>query len=390
MRILHISADFPDSFVPAKTRAISMLIDMVDAQFEHDVISLNRVSPSAGELASMLCGQGRVLAETRSIDNVLACRYRALPKGLLHRTSLLRLADALFNKIACGPRPDLIVGHKLTVEGFVAAELAQRLGVPYALTIQGNTDTRILRIRPDLQPSLTPIFHGAEVVFALAPWALAQVSALLGTRSRPSLCLPCPTDIDTPLEPTMAGTGLVSAFHLRNARLKNLSGMVTAMETVSKATPGAQLAILGGGNPVDIALCRKIVGKSPNITFEGNIDRDHLRQRFNRATAFVLPSLRESFGMVFVEALFCGLPIVYPADRAIDGYFDDLPFAIRVNPDDPRSIATGIDFAIRNEASLKASLAHWQKSDAPDRFIRSTIAAAFADGLMIALRQGHD
>lgn len=42
MRILHVSADLPDPLVPAKTRAISSLLDLVP-EHEPRVWSLNRV-----------------------------------------------------------------------------------------------------------------------------------------------------------------------------------------------------------------------------------------------------------------------------------------------------------------------------------------------------------
>jgi glycosyltransferase involved in cell wall biosynthesis len=46
----------------------------------------------------------------------------------------------------------------------------------------------------------------------------------------------------------------------------------------------------------------------------------------------VLPSLNETFGMVYVEALFSGIPVIYTAGTAIDGYLDGLDVGIAVPP----------------------------------------------------------
>ena len=45
-------------------------------------------------------------------------------------------------------------------------------------------------------------------------------------------------------------------------------------------------------------------------------------ETLNGYTALVLPTLRETFGMVYIEALFAGVPILYSQDRGVDGFFD--------------------------------------------------------------------
>jgi glycosyltransferase involved in cell wall biosynthesis len=104
----------------------------------------------------------------------------------------------------------------------------------------------------------------------------------------------------------------------------------------------------------------------------------------NAATAFVLPSRRETFGLVFTEALFAGLPVIYPKGTAIDGYFDGHSFALPVNASDPASIADAMQEAIQREEELKAALSDWQRSSHAKQFQRPSIAANFAAGLIHA------
>ena len=52
--ILHLSGDFPDPIEPFKTKAMRSLVDLTATRFEHHVISINRVSPSALETAGEL------------------------------------------------------------------------------------------------------------------------------------------------------------------------------------------------------------------------------------------------------------------------------------------------------------------------------------------------
>ena len=117
-------------------------------------------------------------------------RYAAPGRGLFHRTMLLGLGESLANRLAKRARPRLLVGHKLSIEGIAVAHAARLLGVPYAIAVQGNTDTRILTARPDLRPALARVWHQAAVVFPFAPWAQRAVEARLGTRRGTTVPLP--------------------------------------------------------------------------------------------------------------------------------------------------------------------------------------------------------
>lgn len=114
-RILHLSADYPDSFQPNKTRAIAGLVEGTADQFEHLVISLNR----AGGLAALL--QPGAQLESRLAGQVLAVRYAAPPAIVAIARAMDRLADRLASRLQrIGFQPDLIQAHKLTVEGPLA------------------------------------------------------------------------------------------------------------------------------------------------------------------------------------------------------------------------------------------------------------------------------
>jgi len=383
VRVLHVSADFPDPVAPDKTRVIQNLLALTQDRFMHRVISLNRKSP---DLAALLRGPSAAMPPAAvPFDWGEALTYEAPGRGLFHRSYLLRIADAIAERIEGQPRPDLIVGHKLTVEGIVVQRLSAITGVPFAITIQGNTDGKILAARPDLAPVFRSIFRQAASVTAFAPWALAQVAARLGERTGPTAIVPCPTELDTPMPPRPGGHGLLSLFHLRGHANKNLKGMADALRLLDARGTPQTLAICGGGSAQDAAAARHSAAAAPGLSFEGALSRDAVPTRMNAASAFVLPSFRESFGLVFIEALFAGLPIIYPQDRAVSGWFDDCPFAIPVPPRDTRAIADAMARAVREERALKEALAAWQVSSDAQRFGRTAIARAYAEALEAGL-----
>lgn len=379
-RIVHVSGDFPDPLVPGKTPVIRTLLELTANGFAHDVVSLNRVTPRWRDL----CRKAIAISEQVAFDGGVALRYAAPGRGLWHARMLHRLGHWLADYLADDP-PDLLVGHKLTIEGLAVARAADLLGRPYALSLQGNTDGKILAARPDLRGLFARVFHGAAEIFPFAPWTLHEVEQRLGARPRPSAMLPCPTDLDQPLAPNLPGDGFVSAFHLRHHRNKNLAGLVAAHSQLRAEGMDLPLEIIGGGAPSDVARCREIAARNGAVRFAGALDREALRRRLNRATAFVLPSHRESFGLVYIEALFAGLPIIYPRGAAVDGYFDGCAFALKVDAEDRASIAAAMREMAANEAALKQSLREWQGSAHAQGFTRGAIAGRFASGLQKAL-----
>lgn len=385
-RILHLTGDFPDPFDGGKTRVIRNLVEMTADKFDHRVISINRISPAPTRLFTGMPGIDNVVTETKPFEYGEAVRYSAPGRGLYHRTMLYHLGDWIAARIAASQwKPDLLVGHKLTIEGIAIRRAAKRLGLPYALSIQGDTDTRILGFRPDLAQELAAVLDGASMTFPFTPWAWEAIAGRLGLAAAPHVLLPCPTDIDEPLAPRMDGEGLVSVFHLRSFRRKNLCNLARAVALVAEQEPDVRLSVVGGGDARDVAGCRRLTDKVSQISLAGPMGREQVRRRLNAAAGFVLPSRGETFGLVFVEAMFAGTPVIYPRGRAIDGYFDGLPFAIPVDAKDPKSIAAAIREVHRNQNALKEALGEWQESDHAKTFRRPAIAAAFAEGLARAM-----
>lgn len=386
-RVVHVSGDFPDPVDADKTKAVRSLVNLTDGHFNHSVYSLNRVGPGLPSLLSAVVkgvGTPRLKVETTTFDQGVAVRYFAPGRGIYHKTMLEQLGDWLAEELADDP-PALLVGHKLTIEGIVVARAARKLCIPYALSLQGDTDTKILGARRDLRAVFGRIYRDASVVFPFAPWTRDQVEQRIGGRSGPTVMLPCATHIETVLPPKATGNGLVSVFHLKSAQRKNLQGMVQAAKLLEAKGSTIDLRIIGGGSAHDVAACEALVENTKSVTLAGPADRDGVRAAMNAAAGFVLPSLRESFGMVFIEALKSGVPIAYPQGTAVDGYLDGLPFAIRVNARDPASIAAAMQTLVEKQTELKAGLAEWLSGEGVKRFSDERIARDFSDGLNAAL-----
>jgi len=383
--VLHLTGDFPDSIDSDKTQVIRHLVDLTSDKFEHHVVSINRTTPANLAIVRSIVRPGELTIVSEQFAYGTALAYSAPPKGIRHETRLVQLGRWLADYIACmGRKPALIVGHKLAIEGIAVREAARLTKLPYALSIQGDSDTKIMDFRPDLNGTFRNILSGAGFVFPFSPWSWKGVVEKLGEPSAPNAILPCPTELDNSQSPKVTHNGMISVFHLKNYRRKNFATLAQAMTQLDR--DGApRLDVIGGGGGSELSACNRIARSRDSIRLLGSKSRAEVRIALNAASGFVLPSRRETFGLVFIEALFAGTPIIYPEGTAVDGLFDGAPFALSVPARDPRAIANAIRTVMARESELKAELASWQVSDHAKQFQREHIASTFVDGLKTAI-----
>lgn len=84
-----------------------------------------------------------------------------------------------------------------------------------------------------------------------------------------------------------------------------------------------------------------------------------LKEKYKEADIFILPSTIEGFGMVFLEAMNYGLPVIGSNVGGIPEIIDDGKNGFLVDPENPKEIAEKIriifeDEALRNKISENA------------------------------------
>ena len=361
-RILHLSADYPDCLDQAKTRAIQGLIEGTGDQFEHRVISLNRSGGAAG-----LLSPGRI-RQMVSEDAVLACRYTAPPASFAVAAAMRSLAWQIGQRLQTeGWRPALIQGHKLSVEGIMARQLSRQLTVPYVLTLQGNTDQKLLRHRPHRRPLMRRVWHGARAIMAFAPWTALWCTNQLGTRADPVAIIPCILSKGAVIPPCPAPPLIRTAFNLDFWQNKNVAALLAAMALLLASGQPARLEIAGAGSAAARQAVQRLIAQARlerHVRLVGPLSAEDIPQWFNGAALFALPSRRESFGMVFAEALLAGTPVIHPRGAAIDGLFPETSFARAASAGNPRELAVTMAEMLAYNRAIKADLAAAQAGGA--------------------------
>lgn len=128
---------------------------------------------------------------------------------------------------------------------------------------------------------------------------------------------------------------LLEAFGMLEAE-----GLLSGSQTASGAI---SLTIVGDGpHHARLKKLAQDLGIQDYVRFAGRLDRSGLKQEFAGADAFVLPSLWEGQGIVFLEAMASGLPIVATRIPGVEGMLQDRANALLVPPRDSRALAHAI------------------------------------------------
>jgi glycosyltransferase involved in cell wall biosynthesis len=145
------------------------------------------------------------------------------------------------------------------------------------------------------------------------------------------------TEVFTPASAPPAGPPrLLFAAHAGEQR-KRLPLLLDAMPRVLDALPGARLIVGGGGDLPDGVPPR--VADAADVVGPGALA--DLPDRYRLATLTVLPSVDEAFGLVLVESLGCGRPVVGADSGGIPEIVTERVGRL-ARPDDPRALADAI------------------------------------------------
>ncbi|MEE8561276.1 MAG: glycosyltransferase family 4 protein, partial [Gemmatimonadota bacterium] len=97
----------------------------------------------------------------------------------------------------------------------------------------------------------------------------------------------------------------------------------------------------------DLEASVELLGELPTM--------EAVKAEYRRADVFCLPSLQEGFGIVFLEAMAAGLPIVALRTAAIPEVVPDGETGLLVNPDRPEALREALIRLLRDHG-LRAAM----------------------------------
>lgn len=323
--------------VPFRSRQAVAVVEQLGRAFRSDasVVSPHGVGTPPGVPIARLPVPA---APTRAAGAAYASVHRA--------AALLALWDG-------GPRtgfvdPALIHAHTGYPDGAAAARLAERLGRPLIVTEHASTVSRYLASPAQREWYLRAIDRASRFI-AVSETLAGELRRALPERAAKIVVIPNAVPVDDFAPGRAAGRvpdQLLFVGYLKET--KGIANLLEAFARVRSARPAATLVLVGQAPTPEIQARWETavdhLGVAGAVRFAGAADRAGVAAAMAGATLFVHPSPRETFGVVAVEALASGLPVVATDSGGVTEILGPEPSRVGalVRPDDPEALAGAI------------------------------------------------
>ena len=311
-------------------------------------------------------------------------------RPLGRRTGFHTLDRWLYNAgVALSPPrgADLVVGFDL--DGFL---WARRRSVPFVASLKGivadelKTERGWVRVLLGVQARWEGMnARRADLVVVTSRYQAEVAAREYGVPASRLAIVPEPIDLprwdeDFARAPRRSGRGPTVLSVARMYPRKRLGDLLRAAALLRARVPGAQVRIVGNGPERE--MLDRLHGElalADAAVLLGDVSRAALAEEYANADCFCLPSVQEGFGIVFLEAMAAGLPVVACRAAAIPEVVLDGRTGVLVPPRDPRALADALASLLADPARARALGAEGARGVA--EFTPERVAQRFLDAV---------
>lgn len=247
---------------------------------------------------------------------------------------------------------DIIHGHYLYPAGAAAVEVGKKHKIKTYVTAHGSDMFETYKSQPFMRKPIEKVLNDADVVFAVSNALKHEIIAteVPGIVSKTRMSFNA-VDIDKyndePDDSFKMEMGLedkpIVMFVGNLIKRKNVESLIEAKK-LSKCD--YYLVIVGDG-PLFKNLKGKVDDENiSDVIFTGA--RDDVERIIPSCDVLILPSFSESFGLVLIEALACGKPVIGSNVGGITEIITE-DVGLFINPNDVSSIARAVDKVINDD-----------------------------------------
>ena len=218
--------------------------------------------------------------------------------------------DRIYRKIVEEQgKPDIIHVHSSILAGYSGMRLSKKYNIPYVITEHYTGFARGL-IKGRQNKLIGKVFLNSSKVIAVSNALKNDIKHYCGENQ---ICvIPNMTNVNTfqiPHSKKLSKFVFLTVCYLTHK--KGIDLLLRAFAVAFNNNENVKLIVSGDGEEraalVNLTTNLQINNK---VTFTGELSRENVVKSMQSCDAFVLPSRFETFGVVFIEALACGKPII--------------------------------------------------------------------------------
>lgn len=244
----------------------------------------------------------------------------------------------------------LIHAHSLFSNGYVAMKVKEQFGVPYIVAVRNTDFYLFLKKMIHLRKMGIEILKNADkLVFLSKAYRDAVIKEYVPESIQKNLfdkSEVIPNCID---EFWFDNIGIPKRIRSNNEikllqigdinRNKNIETTVKAIELLINKGYKVKLDVVGKVKDQKVF---DVIKDMYFVNYLGYKSKEELIQIYRDNDIFILPSIHETFGLVYAEALSQGLPVIYTSGQGFDGQFQDGEVGYCVNCYDYEEISNKV------------------------------------------------
>ncbi len=246
--------------------------------------------------------------------------------------------------------------HSLFSNGYIAMKLKKEYGIPYIVAVRSTDLNLFFKKMIHLRNLGVEILKEAKQVIFLSELYKDQVIEKYVPENLRDIIEKKVSIIPNGLEPyflnnknskkilkTKEEIKIITAGYV--CKRKNQVTVCEAIELINNLGIKASYTIVG--RILDEKLFNRIM-KYQFVKYIPFMPQHELIDEYRKADIFVMPSLTETFGLTYLEAMSQGLPVIYSKGQGFDGQFTEGEVGYHVNSIDPNDIKNRILDTIEN------------------------------------------
>lgn len=232
---------------------------------------------------------------------------------------------------------DFIHAHTWYSDGGVAYELSKKYNIPFIVAIRSTDINLFQRKLKYLRPYGRRILREAQKVILISAsykekvFSQNSLKSILSQLKLKTLIIPNGVDpfwIEKAVEKKkFESKEKLNILYLGTfIKRKKVLILQNAVLELSKKHDNIQfhLHLVGGGGKDETEILKKVEQYPQIYTYHGKVyDKEKLKFIFQSCDIFAMPSINETFGLVYIEALLQGLFVLYTKDEGIDSFYQE-------------------------------------------------------------------